>query len=76
MSTFSFETDALAEEYCLDIAKDICDLYGVSREEAIDLINRQWHGRSLMGELGWLYHDWPATWAGRIFRIIKLGEGW
>jgi len=75
-SPFTFATDNSSEAYCMEIAKAMSDLHGVSHSEAIDLINEQWQGQSLSGQSDWLYHDYPATWASRIFRRLREGKGW
>lgn len=76
MSRFAFTTDDASEDFCEEIAKAICDIHGVSEEEAIALINKQWRGASLIGEDELLYHEFPAVWAKFIFRRHNLGAPW
>ncbi len=70
MSVFTFVTDDSCEEFCLDIAKTMSDIHGVSEQEAISRSNQQWHGSVLVEEPGWLFHDYAAVWASRIFRRL------
>jgi hypothetical protein len=73
---FNFITDNESEEYCLEIVQAILDTYKVSQQEAIDLVNLQWQGETIIGEDDWIYHDSPIDWAKRIHRRHKEGKGW
>lgn len=76
MSFFHFATDSEAEAYCVQIAEDMADIFGVSLEKAVELVNQQWQGARIVGENGWIYHESPATWATRIYRRLHEGKGW
>jgi hypothetical protein len=76
MGKFAFVTDEMSEEYCLDIVKDISDIYGLTEQQAIDLINQQWGGTTIVGEHDWIYHEAATTWACRIYKRLVEGKEW
>jgi hypothetical protein len=76
MSRFTFTTDSASDACCEEIAKALCDTHGMSDEEAVTLINKQWQNAVIVGEDDWIYHEFSAIWADRIFRRHKLGAGW
>lgn len=50
MSTFEFElADAEARSFCEEVVEEICRQFGVSRENAMRLVNVQWHGMRIGG---------------------------
>lgn len=59
--------DAEAEAFCNEIADAMVAALGVTREEAVARINRQWSSTWVVG-LSLVYHQTPQRWAGHIYR--------
>ena len=69
MSQFSFRTDAKSEQYCREIIAKLVVAYGLSRSEALRLLNAGWIGQDFLGQRDLRYHKGgPEDWAEHIFR--------
>ncbi len=66
MSLFLFVTDKNSEEFCLLIAHKMVELFGISKEEAIGRINRDWKGQEIVG-MDVIYHEDEEYWAKEIY---------
>jgi hypothetical protein len=76
-----FETDRQSAEFCELIASRMTALFGISSEEAIGRINRDWRGQKIVGN-DIIYHEDEDYWAKTIYssrsefmgRFFGLGE--
>jgi hypothetical protein len=67
--------DADALHFCREIADEMVSLFGVTRDEAVAAINRQWSNAEPAGRaprvwivgLDIVYHETPEYWATHIF---------
>lgn len=59
--------DAEAEAFCHEVAGTMITALGVTREEAVARINRQWSSTWIVG-LSLVYHKTPEQWAEHICR--------
>lgn len=59
--------DAEAEAFCREVASMMVTALGVTREEAVARINRQWSSTWVVG-LSLVYHQSPEQWAEHIYR--------
>lgn len=67
MTTYKFKTDAKSKAFCDEIVEDMARRFGISRAEAIGRVNREWKGRSLIGNVLIMYHEPEEYWAQRIY---------
>jgi len=58
---WTFTTDAESSAACWEIVDELQRLFGVSREEAIGRINRQWNGQEIVGQ-DIVYHGTLDYW--------------
>ncbi|MET8552123.1 hypothetical protein [Micromonospora zamorensis] len=69
--------DEEALQFCRDTADEMVSLFGMTRDEAVMAINRQWSDAEPAGRMPrvWIvgldivYHETPEYWAERIFRV-------
>jgi len=73
MIPFTFITDEASEKYCLDIVQEIVKLYDIPAQEAFALVNQQWHGTTIIGEMDWIYHELPETWLYVFIEDLRKG---
>ena len=67
-SPWQFPTDAEFAAWCDQIADQLIARFGVSREEAIGRINRDWRLCDCLGPYVYLaYHEDPDYWAEEIY---------
>ena len=67
-SPWTFPTDAELTAWCHQIAGQLVARFGVSRQEAIGRINRDWRLRYCLGPYVYLaYHEDPEYWADEIY---------
>lgn len=59
--------DAEAEAFCGEVADAMVTAFGVTRQEAVARINRQWSSIWIVG-LDLAYHKTPEQWAKHIYR--------
>ena len=71
MNTFIFETDGQSAEFCEEIAWQMVGLFGITNEEAIGRINRDWCGLKFVGSDDVIYHEDEIYWA----KTIYYGKG-
>lgn len=64
---FDLDTDATSEVFCDDIAQEMMRLFGVSREEAVGRINREWKDKPLIRDVLIIYHETANYWAQSIY---------
>ncbi len=66
MNKFSFTIDKEVEEFCCEIVEIMVHNFGISYDEAIERINRNWNDRDIdkIDDLG---HHWPQYWACIIY---------
>lgn len=73
MSLWTFETDAEAAEYCVEIAVTMVHLFGIPLAEAIARMNEHWAGQSMPGEFAPLFYRWgPEQWAKNIYYAFSV----
>jgi hypothetical protein len=65
--TFTFTTDEQSELFCRTIVKRMIELFGITEEEAIGRVNRQWGGMALVGDELAIYHEDENYWAHAIY---------
>lgn len=64
MSQFAFATDAKSEQYCKDVVDALTWKFGISRVQAVSLLNHQWNGQDFVGVGDVRYHlREPRAWA-------------
>ena len=66
MSRFKFTTDEKSEEFCMLIVGKMVGLFGITEEEAIGRINRDWEGKEIVG-MDIIYHEDEEYWAKSIY---------
>ena len=66
MNNFEFVTDEESEEFCIEIAKKMIELFGISMDEAMGRINRCWEGLEIVGD-DLIYHEDEEYWAKNIY---------
>lgn len=74
MIEFTFETDSEAYDYCHEIVAVMMRDFGISENEAIARLNRQWNGQKLGGPEELLFHELPETWAYDVY--FGKGSAW
>ena len=63
-----FPTDAELAAFCCEIADELVTRFGISEEEAVGRINRDWRLRYCLGPHVYLaYHETPEYWAQEIY---------
>lgn len=62
-SQWQFATNEKSDAFCREIVAEMVRLFGVSAEEAIGRINREWRGRDIRDELSIVYHEDAENWA-------------
>lgn len=65
--TFTFRTDDESESFCQTIVNRMIELFGISEDEAIGRVNRQWDRMSLVGKDLAIYHEDEDYWAHAIY---------
>ncbi|MEE4246685.1 MAG: hypothetical protein V2I33_14840 [Kangiellaceae bacterium] len=65
-----FIADEAAVEYCEDIIAILVSDYSLTRNQAIELINRFWHGQVIQGD-DMIYHDLPEDWAKHFSKEVR-----
>jgi hypothetical protein len=63
---FNFETDDESQKFCNAIAEKMSSLFGISIDEAVGRVNREWEGNSIIGD-DIIYHETEEYWANNIF---------
>ena len=63
---FIFHTDDRSATFCEEIARQMVDLFGITHEEAIGRINRDWAGLNIVGP-DVIYHEDETYWAKTIY---------
>jgi hypothetical protein len=64
VSQFAFATDAKSEQYCKDVVDALTWAFGISRIQAVSLLNHQWNGQDFVGAQDVRYHlGEPRAWA-------------
>jgi len=86
MSQFSFAADTKSEHYCKDVVDALTQEFGISRIQALSLLNHQWDGQNFVGEEDVRYHlgeprAWATYWKRRecllcIWRWTSSGSRW
>jgi hypothetical protein len=74
MNTFIFETDDQSTAFCEEIARQMVELFGITHEEAIGRINRDWRGLKIVGPDDVIYHEDEIYWAKTIY--YGKGSNW
>jgi hypothetical protein len=74
MNTFVFETDGQSAAFCEAIARLMVELFGITHEEAIGRINRDWCGLKIVGPDDVIYHEDETYWAKTIY--YGKGSNW
>ena len=74
MSAFEFETDDQSNVFCLEIARQMVEVFKITRQEAIGRINRDWRGLKLVGPEDMIYHEDEIYWAKTIY--FGKGSNW
>lgn len=65
---WQFPTDTELDAYCREIAGELVARFGISEEEAVGRINRDWRPRHCLGPHVYLvYHETPEYWATEIY---------
>jgi hypothetical protein len=65
--TFTFTTDEQSESFCRAIVDGMIELFGITEDEAIGRVNRQWNGMVLIGDELAIYHEDEDYWASAIY---------
>jgi hypothetical protein len=73
MTSFEFETDDQSRAFCEQIAGKMVELFGISQQEAIGRINRDWRGLKVIG-CDIINHEDEAYWANTIY--YGKGSNW
>lgn len=71
---FKFETDAKSQAFCESIAHEMVRLFGISSDEAVGRINKEWRNQSIVGD-DIIYHETEDYWAKNIY-FGKSSEWW
>jgi len=71
---FEFKTDAQSLTFCENIIARMMILFGITVEEAISRINRDWRGLKLIGAEDVIYHEDEEYWAKTIY--YGKGSNW
>lgn len=71
---FEFITDAQAAEFCSRIASRMVSVFGITLDEAIGRMNRDWKGLNLIGSNDVIYHEDEDYWAKTIY--YGKGSNW
>jgi hypothetical protein len=66
MTAFTFTTDEKSEAFCRAIVDLMMSLFGISEEEAVGRVNRQWNRMTLTGQHV-IYHEDEDYWAHTIY---------
>lgn len=66
MTAFDFETDEKSAAFCRAVADRMQQLFGISEDEAVGRVNRQWEGMALIGDHV-IYHETPDYWANTLY---------
>jgi len=74
MNTFIFETDDQATAFCEEIVRQMVEIFGITREESIGRINREWQGLKLVSPDDVIYHEDEIYWAKTIY--YGKGSNW
>ena len=67
MIPFSFKTDRYSLPFCQRIVEIMTTKFGISEEEAIGRVNREWNGRHFVGKTHLYYHENEDYWAHNIY---------
>jgi hypothetical protein len=67
MNAFIFEMDDQSSAFCKEIAQQMVELFGITHEEAIGRINRDWGGLKIVGNVDVIYHEDETYWAKTIY---------
>ena len=71
---FEFETDEQSEGFVASIANRMVSLFGISIDEAVGRINRDWKGLKIIGSNEVIYHEDEDYWAKTIY--YGKGSNW
>lgn len=71
---FEFETDIQSLQFCEAIVAQMVVLFGITTNEAIARINRDWHGLKFVGSEDMIYHEDEDYWAKTIY--YGKGSNW
>jgi len=71
---FEFETDARSQAFCTSIADEMVRLFGISADEAIGRVNREWRSQP-MADDDIAYRETEDYWAKNIY-FGKASEWW
>ena len=71
---FEFTTDAQSAEFCETIVNRMVGLFGITVDEAIGRLNRDWKGLNLIGPTDMIYHEDEDYWAKTIY--YGKGSNW
>ena len=72
---FQFETDDEAYQFCVEIADLMVSLFGITTEEAVGRINRDWKDKPIIGDNNMLYHETADYFAKKIY-YFKVSYWW
>ena len=64
---FSFKTDEQSAQFCRGIVKSMMAFFAISKAEAIERVNQQWHDLELLGSDDLIYHEDESYWAKQIY---------
>ena len=68
MSAFPFKTDDKSEEFCLSIAREMVELFGISEEEAVRRVGKAFsHLPEIAGDQHIFYHEDEMFWAKELY---------
>lgn len=68
---FDFVTDNQSHDFCMSIASNIAQKYGISLTDAILRINRLWAGTTFSGENDIIYHRPENYWVDHIYSFYE-----
>lgn len=63
---YEFEVDSDGGRFCEEIVEVMVNHFGITRDEAVERINRHWRGQKILGE-DVIYHEDAEYWAKTIF---------
>jgi hypothetical protein len=71
---FEFATDARSFAFCGAIVDRMVALFGITRDEAVGRLNRDWKGQGITGPSDIVYHEDEDYWARTIY--YGAGSNW
>jgi hypothetical protein len=64
---FEFLTDQQSQAFCEKVAAEMCRLFGISLDEAVERIDAHWYEQEILGEDDLVYHEDETFWANQIY---------